>query len=112
MFYLDFPSTNESRRDCSEYLEFLSQHYFTPLLLFLFLFEGEMSKTTLKCSSAKSFFSNSLISDGGEIGSTLYSFLYGNDNPHQYSCLGNPWIELPDGLQSMGSQKSQKGLRD
>ena len=111
MFYLDFPSTDEYRRDCGEYLVFLSQHYFMPLLLFLFLFEGEMNKTTLKCSSGKSFLIL-LISDGGEIDSTLHSFLYGNDNPHQYSCLGNPWIELADGLQSLGSQKSQKGLRD
>ena len=28
----------------------------------------------------------------------------GNDNPLQYSCLGNPWIEEPSRLQSMGSQ--------
>ena len=30
----------------------------------------------------------------------------GNGNPLQYSCLGNP-MEEPDGLQSMGSQKTQ-----
>ena len=30
-----------------------------------------------------------------------------NDNPLQYSCLGNPWTEEPDGLPSMRSQKSQ-----
>jgi len=30
----------------------------------------------------------------------------GNGNPVQYSCLGIPWTEQPDGLQSMGSQKS------
>ena len=29
-----------------------------------------------------------------------------NDNPLQYSCLGNPITEEPGGLQSMGSQKS------
>ena len=31
----------------------------------------------------------------------------GNDNPFQYSCLGNPRTEKPGWLQSMGSQKSQ-----
>ena len=30
----------------------------------------------------------------------------GNGNP-KYSCLGNPMEEEPDGLQPMGSQKSQ-----
>ena len=29
----------------------------------------------------------------------------GNGNPLQYSCLGNPWMEEPGGLQSMGSQR-------
>ena len=29
----------------------------------------------------------------------------GNDNPLQYSCLGNPTTEEPGGLQSMGSQR-------
>ena len=29
-----------------------------------------------------------------------------NDNPLQYSCLGNPMTEEPGGLQSMGSQTS------
>ena len=29
----------------------------------------------------------------------------GNDNPLQYSCLGNPMDRGPGGLQSMGSQK-------
>ena len=28
----------------------------------------------------------------------------GNDNPLQYSCLGNPWSEGPGRLQSMQSQ--------
>ena len=28
----------------------------------------------------------------------------GNGNPFQYSCLGSPCAEEPDGLQSMGSQ--------
>ena len=28
----------------------------------------------------------------------------GNGNPFQYSCLGNPWTEAPNGLQSMGWQ--------
>ena len=31
----------------------------------------------------------------------------GNGYPLQYSCLGNPWTEEPDRLQSMGLQKSQ-----
>ena len=31
----------------------------------------------------------------------------GNGNPLQYSCLGNPTDEKPDGLQSMRSQKSE-----
>ena len=29
----------------------------------------------------------------------------GNGNPLQYSCLKNPWIEKPGGLQSMGSHR-------
>ena len=29
----------------------------------------------------------------------------GNGNPLQYSCLEIPWMEEPDGLQSMGSQR-------
>ena len=29
----------------------------------------------------------------------------GQDNPLQYSCLENPWIEDPGGLQSIGSQR-------
>ena len=29
-----------------------------------------------------------------------------NGNPLLYSCLGNPWIEEPGGLQSMSSQES------
>ena len=28
-----------------------------------------------------------------------------NGNPLLYSCLGNPWTEKPDGLQSMGLQE-------
>ena len=31
----------------------------------------------------------------------------GNGNPLQYSCLENPMDTGPDGLESMGSQKSQ-----
>ena len=31
----------------------------------------------------------------------------GNGNPLQDSCLEIPWMEEPDRLQSMGSQKSQ-----
>ena len=30
----------------------------------------------------------------------------GNGTRLQYSCLENPWMEEPDGLQSMGSLKS------
>ena len=29
----------------------------------------------------------------------------GNGYPLWYSCLENPWSEVPDGLQSMGSQR-------
>ena len=41
----------------------------------------------------------------------------GNDNPHQYSCLGKPmgrgaWWAAVHGLQSMGLQKNQIHLRD
>ena len=32
---------------------------------------------------------------------TLF-FREGNGNPLQYSCLENPWMEEPGGLQSMG----------
>ena len=30
-----------------------------------------------------------------------------NDNPFQYSCLGNPWTEEHGRLQSMGSQRAR-----
>ena len=30
----------------------------------------------------------------------------GNGYPLQHSCLENPWVEEPGGLQSMGSQKA------
>ena len=33
-----------------------------------------------------------------------------NNNPLQYSCLGNPMDRGADGLHSMGSQKSWTGL--
>ena len=36
----------------------------------------------------------------------------GNGNPLQYSCLENPVDREAGRLQSMGSQKSQKGLSD
>ena len=36
----------------------------------------------------------------------------GNDNPLQYSCLGNLTAEEPDDLQSIGSQKSWIWLSD
>ena len=29
----------------------------------------------------------------------------GKPNPFQFSCLEIPWTEVPDGLQSMGSQR-------
>ena len=32
----------------------------------------------------------------------------GNGNPLQYSCLENPWIEEPGGLQSMGPQRVRR----
>ena len=41
--------------------------------------------------------------DAGDLGSILESGRVGNCNPLQYSCLGNPMIEEPGGLQSMGS---------
>ena len=31
----------------------------------------------------------------------------GNGNPLQYSCLENPWVEEPGGLQSMGLQTAE-----
>ena len=30
----------------------------------------------------------------------------GHDNPFQYSCLEIPWMEEPDGLQSIGLQRA------
>ena len=35
-----------------------------------------------------------------------------NGNPVQHSCLEIPWMEEPDGLQSMGSLKSRTRLSD
>ena len=34
----------------------------------------------------------------------------GHGNPHQYSCLENPWTEEPGGLQSTGSQRVRYDL--
>ena len=34
----------------------------------------------------------------------------GNDNPPQYSCVGNPMTEGPGGLQSMGLGRVGHGL--
>ena len=44
--------------------------------------------------------------DAGSIPASGRSPGEGNGNP-KYSCLGNPMEEEPDGLQPMGSQKSQ-----
>ena len=33
------------------------------------------------------------------------SLVGGHGNPLQYSCLGNPWREEPEGLLSMGLQR-------
>jgi len=45
--------------------------------------------------------------DAGLIpGSERYAGV-GNDNLFQHSCLKNPWIVEPGGLQSMGVTKSQ-----
>ena len=35
----------------------------------------------------------------------MYGCGEGNGTPLQYSCLGNPWMEEPGRLQSMGSQR-------
>ena len=36
----------------------------------------------------------------------------GDGNPLQYSCLENPWVEKPGGLQSMGSQRVRHDCSD
>ena len=36
----------------------------------------------------------------------------GNDNPLQYSCLGNPWTEEPGGLQSWGRKRVRHEFSD
>ena len=49
----------------------------------------------------------------GDLGSICGSGRYpggGNDNPPQYSCPENPWIEEPVGLQFMGSQRVRYNL--
>ena len=45
--------------------------------------------------------------DVGSIPGSERSSGEGNGNPLQYSCLENPMDRGPDGLESMGSQKSQ-----
>ena len=48
------------------------------------------------------------IGDAGDVGSILGLGRFsgvGNGNALWYSCLGIPWIEEPDGLQSMGLQR-------
>ena len=39
----------------------------------------------------------------GDLPLTLLTPREGNGTPLQYSCLKNPWMEEPGGLQSMGS---------
>ena len=49
-----------------------------------------------------------LPANAGNLGSTPGSGRSpgkGNGNPLQYSCLGNPWTEEPDGIQPMGLQR-------
>ena len=46
-----------------------------------------------------------LIQETGSICGSGRSPGEGNDNPQQYSCLGNPTTEEPGGLQFMGSQR-------
>ena len=53
--------------------------------------------------------------DPGDVGSvprSRSSLGVRNGNPLQYSCLGNPWTEEPDRLQSMGLQKNWTRLSD
>ena len=45
------------------------------------------------------------IRDGGSIPGSGRSSGGGHGNPPQYSCLENPMIEEPGGLQSMGSHR-------
>ena len=45
------------------------------------------------------------VGEAGSISGLERSSGEGNGNPLQYSCLGNPWTEEPDVLQSVGSQE-------
>ena len=45
------------------------------------------------------------IRDAGSIPGSGRSAGGGHGHPLQYSCLGNPMEEEPDGLQSMGLQR-------
>ena len=45
--------------------------------------------------------------DTGSISGSGRSPGEGNDNPLQYSCLGNPWTEEHGRLQSMGLQRAR-----
>ena len=55
---------------------------------------------------------NSLANTGdvGSIPGWGRSLGRGNGTPLQYSCLGIPWTEKPDGLQSVGSQRAGHNL--
>ena len=51
--------------------------------------------------------------DAGDVGSMAGSGRSpgeGNGNPLKYSCLGNPMVEEPGGLQWMGSQGFRHNL--
>ena len=45
------------------------------------------------------------IRDTGSVPGSGRSPERGNGNPLQYSCLEIPWMEEPDRLQSVGSQR-------
>ena len=50
--------------------------------------------------------------DSGSVPGSGISLGGGCSNPLQYSCLENPWTEVPGGLQSMGSQRVRHDWSD
>ena len=63
-----------------------------------FIWEGTVSLKNLPANAGDT-------RDMGSIPGLGRSHGGGNGNPLQYSCLGNPMVREPDGLQAMGSQR-------
>ena len=112
--FLNFGSRNEKSKDLGERhglpLQLTCTHF--PKQMPRFSCVSKTSKCTVRINVQLGLPSGSVGKESacsaGDLGSILGSGKSpgeGNDNPLQYSCLGNPMIEDPGGLQPMGSQR-------